>query len=365
MTQRKHDKIFLRSEQKPFEKRTPLLPEQAKILIDAGFLVFIECSENRVFDNKTYEKNKCIMVSSTFDVPRDMIVLGIKELPDTDKPISNIHIYFAHAYKKEIGSDKLLKRFKDGNGILLDLESITDDQGSQLVTKNNSFWAGISGACIALIIWCQKELRFDNYNQLPTYVSNYSEMNDYIHSLLIQLKRLPSILIIGSNGMVGKGCRKFLSNFQIQSTCWTRDNVITNNDCNIASYIMQHDIMLNCIMSDENTPIFLNDVDLIHNTRLSVIGDISCDVNNPTNPLPIYKSTTNFNEPTTAVVSGRGIIDIIAIDNIASFVPFESSIALAHDLFPHLYQLLISGYDLDNTPWNRAKNIFYKHIDAL
>jgi saccharopine dehydrogenase (NAD+, L-lysine forming) len=58
------------------------------------------------------------MVSSSDEIPNDAIVLGIKELPDTGIPISHTHLYYADAYKKTIGKQKLLKIFKEGNGIL-------------------------------------------------------------------------------------------------------------------------------------------------------------------------------------------------------------------------------------------------------
>jgi len=36
------------------------------------------------------------------NAPKDAYVLGIKELPKSDDPISQKHIFFAHAYKVTI-----------------------------------------------------------------------------------------------------------------------------------------------------------------------------------------------------------------------------------------------------------------------
>lgn len=31
--------------------------------------------------------------------PKDAIIVGLKELPDTDDPVTHRHIFYAHAYK--------------------------------------------------------------------------------------------------------------------------------------------------------------------------------------------------------------------------------------------------------------------------
>jgi saccharopine dehydrogenase (NAD+, L-lysine-forming) len=48
--------FWLRCEKKPFERRAALTPTTAKKLIDAGFKIFVERDEQRIFDDEEYEK---------------------------------------------------------------------------------------------------------------------------------------------------------------------------------------------------------------------------------------------------------------------------------------------------------------------
>ena len=49
-------KLWLRCEKKEFERRAALTPTTAKQLIDAGFDIFVERDEQRIFDDSEYEK---------------------------------------------------------------------------------------------------------------------------------------------------------------------------------------------------------------------------------------------------------------------------------------------------------------------
>lgn len=48
--------FWLRCEKKEFERRAALTPTTAKKLIDAGFEIFVERDEQRIFDDEEYEK---------------------------------------------------------------------------------------------------------------------------------------------------------------------------------------------------------------------------------------------------------------------------------------------------------------------
>jgi saccharopine dehydrogenase (NAD+, L-lysine forming) len=47
--------LWLRCETKPLEHRAALSPNTAKILVDAGFKVFVERDQQRIFDDSEYE----------------------------------------------------------------------------------------------------------------------------------------------------------------------------------------------------------------------------------------------------------------------------------------------------------------------
>jgi saccharopine dehydrogenase (NAD+, L-lysine-forming) len=47
--------FWLRCETKEFERRAALTPTTAKKLIDAGFKIFVERDDQRIFDDSEYE----------------------------------------------------------------------------------------------------------------------------------------------------------------------------------------------------------------------------------------------------------------------------------------------------------------------
>lgn len=66
----------------------------------------------------------------------------------------------------------------------------------------------------------------------------------------------------------------------------------------------------------------------------------SCDVYNPNNPLPIYKQTTTFSQPTVPVIEDpQNPLDLVAIQNLASLLPRESSTHFSTQMLPLLHRI--------------------------
>ena len=53
--------LWLRCEKKEFERRAALTPTTAKKLIDAGFRIYVERDDQRIFDDAEYEA--CVFTS--------------------------------------------------------------------------------------------------------------------------------------------------------------------------------------------------------------------------------------------------------------------------------------------------------------
>lgn len=58
-------KFWLRAETKPLERRAALTPTTAKQLIDAGFEIFVERDQQRIFEDEEYEKCEAFYYLST------------------------------------------------------------------------------------------------------------------------------------------------------------------------------------------------------------------------------------------------------------------------------------------------------------
>ena len=83
-----------------------------------------------------------------------------------------------------------------------------------------------------------------------------------------------------------------------------------------------------------------------------MIVDISCDYTKPNNPINIYNNPTTFENP---VYKYNNYVDIIAIDNLPSLLPKESS-----DYFSKKLLTLLLDFNKDtNNYWKNNLKIYY------
>lgn len=63
-----------------------MTPTTTKALLDAGFMVNVEKSPERTFDDEEFEKVGATLVpeGSWVEAPHDHIIIGLKELPEDD-----------------------------------------------------------------------------------------------------------------------------------------------------------------------------------------------------------------------------------------------------------------------------------------
>ena len=341
--------LWLRSEYKNLRKATPLIPVMLTLL-NLGHVVTIEESLQRVYSVEEYRKVGCTIVpAGTWEyAPYDAYILGLKNLPDSHQSLRHKHIYFAHSFKEQLHSKWLLRRFRKGGGILYDLEYLIDNEKQRVAAFG--YYAGVAGAAIALMIWAMKKQGKSAPYHIPRLYMNENEMIDDIHKMFHLVGAKPSVLIIGAKGRSGLGASYLIRRLGIQAVHWERKH--TQNK-NLNQQISQFEVMLNCIFVDESTPIFLTKEDLINNKiNLSVISDISCEPDSKYHPLPFYKETTSFEMPTQAI----GSVDLIAIDNLPSYLPVDSSIHFSGQLINHLIDLL--SEDRENAVWHKAANTF-------
>jgi len=195
--------LHLRSETKPLEHRSCLTPTTTKALIDAGYVVNIERSPVRIFDDSDFEKIGATLVpeGSWPEAPTDHIIVGLKELPEEDTfPLKHTHITFAHCYKNQGGWEKVLGRFPRGGGTLYDLEFLQDAQGRRVAAFG--YHAGFTGAALAVEAWSW-QMENDNKQSMHA-VKPYSHEKDLIKHITSclgtgekKIGRKPKALVIG------------------------------------------------------------------------------------------------------------------------------------------------------------------------
>ncbi|KAF5382886.1 hypothetical protein D9757_006357 [Collybiopsis confluens] len=341
--------FWLRCEKKPFEKRAALTPTTAKKLIDAGFEIIVERDEQRIFDDSEYEAVGCKLVENNSwpSAPKDIPIIGLKELPVSTDPLPHTHIHFAHCYKNQAGWTDVLSRFDRGNGTLYDLEFLEDASGRRVAAFG--FHAGFAGAAASALAFAAQR-RGEKLGQLNPYANETAMIEDVKKKLGGSGKGVKA-LVMGALGRCGRGAVDLLRKIGLEE-----DDILKWDLAETAK---------GGPFDDSKIPSFLT-----HNTiaasgesrRLRVVVDVSCDTTNPFNPIPIYSINTTFSEPTVGVdlPSGLPSLSVISIDHLPTLLPRESSEQFSIDLLPSLLE-----FPNRNTVrvWTAAHKLFAKKME--
>ncbi len=347
--------VHLRSETRSQERRAAISPAGAEELLQKGFTVVVEESRSRVFPIGDYAAVGCGIspAGNWISAGGERFVLGLKELPESPAALRHRHIMFGHAFKQQPSAEKLLRRFQRGGGILYDIEYLTDDSGHRLAAFG--YWAGYAGAAVTLMAWATAKVGAD----LPDLASSHLgriDLQRAVEQSLQLVEDRPKVIIVGM-GRTGSGARELCANFDLDITGY---DIAETSGGGPFPEILEHDIFLNCVLASESTPTFLDLAGVNASRRLRTVGDIACDPGSPFNPVPIYDHVTSFAQPAIRVGDDPPL-DVIAIDNLPSLLPAESSLDFSRQLLPQLEKL---GQE-DSAVWNRARHEFERHMRTI
>ncbi|MBU2981627.1 saccharopine dehydrogenase [Lentibacter algarum] len=345
--------LWLRSEQREHEERTGLTPEGAKALIDAGIKLTVEESSVRAIGLQGYiDAGASIAPENSWpDAPLDAIIFGLKELPDDGTSLPHRHIMFGHAYKGQFSGKALLERFKAGGGTLYDLEYLVDETGRRVAAFG--YWAGFAGAAVTLKAWVAQQSQ-----ALCPPVGAYPGKDALLTELAAQMPaKRPTAIVIGALGRVGTGASDMLEAMGVAVTKW--DMAETKSGGPFPE-ILTHDIFINCILARPGTPQFVPLSAKEAARKLTAIGDVACDPDSDYNPVPVYSEATTWDAPVVRVHDSPPL-DVMAIDNLPSMLPVESSQDFAAQLLPSLLTL----QSLTSGVWARAGAEFHTHVAKL
>ncbi|MGP4051402.1 saccharopine dehydrogenase [Streptomyces sp. 2A115] len=337
--------LWLRHETRTTERRTPIVPSDARRLVESGRVrVTVEDSPQRIFPIEEYEEAGCRIADpgGWVSAPPHAVIVGLKELPDAPAELTHRHIFFGHAYKGQPGAEPLLRRFAAGGGALLDLEYLVDDQGRRLAAFG--FWAGYLGAALAV-------LHHRGGLDTPLTPTSKEEMEAELRASTGDL----SALVIGALGRSGRGARVALGEAGVDPTCW---DLAETRDLDRRA-LLDHELMVNTVLTTRPIPPFLTDKDLDGpDRRLRTLADVTVDVGSPMNVLPVYDTTTDWDHPVRRLRE-RPPLDLIAIDNLPSLLPREASTDFSAALLPQLLDFETGG------PWGRCLDRFHDASRAL
>lgn len=310
--------ILIRDEARHTERRTALTPQDSVQLLNAGFQISVERSEKRIFPDIDYKKARCELVDagSWKSAAPSTTILGLKELPEDPKNLTNPFIHFAHLYKNQTGWEHEIARFMAGGGRLYDLEYLTI--GGRR-TAAFGYWAGWMGAALAawrlLAKWqgiAGPEQGVKSFDTSATVIST-------LKNLAKSTDRARKAVVIGANGRSGSGAVEILKIAGFEVSEWDLPET-KNLDRNA---LMGHDLLVNCVLMTGPGLRLLDRDDLINpNNKIQMISDVSCDPFSDFNPLPIYDAPTSWDVPYISIGEN---VELTSIDNLPSLLPREAS----------------------------------------
>ena len=237
-----------------------------------------------------------------------------------------------------------MDRFQAGGSALYDLEYLVGEDGRRIAAFG--YWAGYAGAAVSLLTYAAQQ-----QGQLIGPINTFADapaMVDHIHAQLAGTT--PSVLIIGALGRVGTGGADLCEALGLSVTKWDMAETASGGPF---PEVLEHDVFLNCILARDGTPVFVPASATTDQRKLRVIGDIACDPQSDFSPIKVYGSETTWDAPALRVHNDPPL-DVMAIDNLPSLLPAESSDDFAGQLLPHLGTL----GQLDAGVWGRAGEIF-------
>lgn len=324
--------LILRTEESTNERRTPLTPSHAQILRQHGLECLIESSPFRIFSDAEYIEAGCkiIPAGSWMEADSNISILGLKALPESIDSFEHNHIFFAHAYRGQTSALNLLRRFVRGNGTIVDLECITNEQGQRLTSM--SHYAGIAGAIVGL-----NQLLPTPYSlteQVPEDIWIERFLNDN------QTLRQYSYMVTGGQGKCGHGTSVLLRRLGLEFDIWTLEDSLGGRDItDLRNYnVIFHAAALNTVggeVANDWQP-FLTSSIMEDNHQLRLIVDITADTGSPYNLLGFDYLSTSFTQPSHVLSTLSGPIDVIAIDHLPTLLAKESSIWFSSQLLPVL-----------------------------
>jgi len=364
---------ILKESKTPPDKRVPLSPHQCKEVIEKfpNVTLVVQRSEIRKYRDEDYSSLGITLVDDVSDCD---ILLGVKEVK-LDKLISNkTYLFFSHTYKKQPYNANLLKTILDKNIRLVDYEMIKNSKGKRLIGFGR--YAGVVGMYNSIRAFGIKHKLF---NLKQAYLCHdRQEMEGELSKVKVPAN---TKIVLTGWGRVGHGAREIMAllPFKEVSPAEFLSDIITEpvfthlktGDYNkrksdgeydrnefytdptgyvsvFPKYAVKADMYIACHYWKDGSPFIFTREDMKSDQwSISVVGDISCDIDGPVastirpstiiDPLYGYNPLTEKEDDYTQ----KGVIVVMAVDNLPCELPKDASEDFGNELiknvFPHLF----------------------------
>jgi alanine dehydrogenase len=370
---------LIREGKVPPDHRVPLTPKQCKSIqaIYPNVEIIVQPSPIRAYKDEEYATEG---MKLNEDLSSCDIIMGVKEVNISDLIPNKKFLFFSHTLKKQPYNRDLLRAVLEKKIQLIDYETIKNKQNKRVIGFGR--YAGIVGAYNGFRAMGLKTGLFDikPANKCADRKEMEAEMSKIV------LPENTKIVLTGF-GRVGHGAREIIDILPIKEV--TPDEFMKNKfnepvfthlevedyygrkdgkpfdksefysnpelyKSTFTRFLPEMDMYIPCHFWSNRSPFIITREDLKNeNVRLSVVADISCDIDGPVactirpskiaDPIYVYDPISETEVDFTA----NGAIAVMAVDNLPCELPLDASEDFGNELMRHVLPALLKE-DPDN-----------------
>jgi alanine dehydrogenase len=357
----------------PNDKRVAFTPDQClfiqKIFPDVEVLV--QPSEWRCFTNEEYIIRGIRMMEDLGDCD---ILFGIKEVPVNELIANKKYLFFSHTIKKQSHNKELLQTILQKNIQLIDYECLTDAKFNRVI--GFGYYAGLIGTYNGILGYGKKYKLFDLKSAHLCH--DKAELKKELKKV-----HLPNIkIIITGNGRVANGAIELLGflgirritpyefthysfmeatyvqlhsnnyNEKIDGSAWNTMEFYNNPEkfhSTFNEYTKHCDMLIHCSFWNPLAPVLFSKKEM-HSPdfRISVIADITCDINgsipSTTKSSTIDNKFYGYNPANESIEEpfSNHTITVMAINNLPCELPRNASEDFGKELIEKILPALLT-----------------------
>jgi len=370
---------IIREGKVPPDHRVPLTPKQCKSIqaIYPNVEIVVQPSPIRAYKDEEYAAEG---MKLNEDLSSCDIIMGVKEVNISDLIPNKKFLFFSHTLKKQPYNRDLLRAILEKKIQLIDYETIKNKQNKRVIGFGR--YAGIVGAYNGFRAMGLKTGLFEikPANKCADRKEMEAEMSKIV------LPDNTKIVLTGF-GRVGHGAREIIDILPIKEV--TPDEFMKNKfnepvfthlevedyygrkdgkpfdksefysnpelyKSTFTRFLPEMDMYIPCHFWSNRSPFIITREDLKNeNLRLSVVADISCDIDGPVactiRPSKIADPIYGYDPISETEVDFKteGSIAVMAVDNLPCELPLDASEDFGNELMRHVLPALLKE-DPDN-----------------
>lgn len=370
---------IIREGKVPPDKRVPLSPKQCKIVQSKfpNVEVIVQPSPIRAFKDAEYVAEG---ITLSEDLTSCDIIMGVKEVNISDLIPNKKFLFFSHTIKKQVYNRKLLLSLLEKKIQMIDYEVLKDKTNKRLIGFGR--YAGLVGCYNGFRTFGLKHTLF-SIKEANKCVDR-REVEEELKKVVLPFD---TKIVVTGFGRVGHGAREILdllpikevspeeflnqtfdspvyTQLEVEDYFGRKDGADFNKKefysspeiykSTFSRYSKVASMYVACHFWNNSSPYILTKEELkASDCKLSVVADISCDIDEPigctirpskiTDPIYGYNPITGEEED----FMKDGVIAVMAVDNLPCELPLDASQDFGNEMIKYILPALF-GEDPDD-----------------